>query len=50
MAMRILNMAQVTAHGNEEGRRIVAQIMEAGLQAADPYQMPAAFLYVRATC
>lgn len=38
MTMRILNMAQVTAHGNEEGRRIVAQIMEAGLQAADPYR------------
>ena len=35
--MRILNREQVVSHGFEEGRRIVTDIMEHGLQAADPY-------------
>lgn len=35
--MRILNIDQVTSHGNREGRALVAEIMEAGLKAADPY-------------
>lgn len=36
--MRICNINQVTSHGNSKGRRIVAEILEAGLQAADPYR------------
>jgi len=35
--MRILNYEQLVSHGNKKGREIVASIMEAGLQAADPY-------------
>ena len=34
---RILNMKKLTSHGNREGRKAVAEILEAGLQAADPY-------------
>ncbi|HHX64185.1 MAG TPA: DUF4147 domain-containing protein [Chloroflexi bacterium] len=36
--MRILNMDTLSGHGNIRGRRDVLQILEAGLQAADPYQ------------
>lgn len=35
--MRILNTQALTSHGNVEGRKLVAEIMEAGLQASDPY-------------
>lgn len=35
--MRILNREQLESHGNKVGRADVAAIMEAGLQAADPY-------------
>ena len=35
--MRILNNDQVTSHGNVAGRKDMVQILEAGLQAADPY-------------
>jgi glycerate 2-kinase len=35
--MRIANAGQLTAHGNRRGRRDMAAILEAGLQAADPY-------------
>jgi len=34
---RILNLEALTNHGNIEGRKILADIIEAGLSAADPY-------------
>jgi glycerate-2-kinase len=36
--VRILNMESLAGHGNVEGRRAVLEILEAGLQAADPYK------------
>jgi len=35
--MRIQNIGQLTSHGNISGRRVIAEILEAGLEAADPY-------------
>lgn len=35
--MRILNKGALTAHGNREGRKIVAELLDAGLDALDPY-------------
>ncbi|MGD0329161.1 MAG: DUF4147 domain-containing protein [Nitrososphaeria archaeon] len=35
--MRIQNVDKLISHGNLKGRRIVAEILEAGLKAADPY-------------
>lgn len=35
--MRILNREQLVSHGNQEGRRKMIDILEAGLEAADPY-------------
>lgn len=35
--MRILNGETLTRHGNVRGRQAVLEILEAGLQAADPY-------------
>ncbi len=37
-AMRIRNAEDLTSHGNTAGRRAMVAILEAGLQAADPYQ------------
>jgi glycerate 2-kinase len=34
---RIVNAAALTAHGNVRGRKALVEILEAGLQAADPY-------------
>jgi glycerate 2-kinase len=34
---RILNMEALISHGNVTGRRLVAAILEAGLEASDPY-------------
>ena len=34
---RIINYESLINHGNKEGRRILADIMETGMQAADPY-------------
>lgn len=34
---RILNYDKLSSHGNVEGRKIVLEILEAGLKAADPY-------------
>ena len=34
---RIINYDSLISHGNIEGRKVLADIMEAGLQAADPY-------------
>ena len=35
--MRILNADTLTSHGNFAGRKAVVEILEAGMQAADPY-------------
>lgn len=35
--MRILNPDLVASHGNRQGREALVKILEAGLQAADPY-------------
>ena len=35
--MRITNKEQLAAHGNCEGRKIVAALLDAGLDALDPY-------------
>ena len=35
--MRILNKEMLTAHGNREGRKIVAELLDAGMDALDPY-------------
>ena len=35
--MRIKNPQTISSHGNVEGRKQLLQILEAGLQAADPY-------------
>ncbi len=35
--MRTLNYEALTNHGNKKGRKLLADIMEAGLAAADPY-------------
>lgn len=37
MEPRILNMEVLTSHGNIAGRTAMLQILEAGLQASDPY-------------
>jgi glycerate 2-kinase len=36
--MRILNAETLIGHGNVAGRRAVVEILEAGMQAADPYE------------
>jgi glycerate 2-kinase len=38
MSNRILNGEALTAHGNAAARRAIVEILEAGLQAADPYE------------
>lgn len=35
--MRIKNFEQLTNHGNTKARKYIAEILEAGMQAADPY-------------
>lgn len=35
--MRIKNKEMLTDHGNREGRKIVAELLDAGLDALDPY-------------
>lgn len=35
--MRILNKETLISHGNQEGRRIVTELLDAGLDALDPY-------------
>ena len=34
---RVLNPKELTSHGHVPGREAMVQILEAGLQAADPY-------------
>jgi glycerate-2-kinase len=45
--MRILNQGVLCGHGNTRGRKDLVTIMEAGLQAADPYQNTARLLRVQ---
>lgn len=35
--MRILNKEALTNHGDKEGRKIVAELLDAGLDSIDPY-------------
>lgn len=35
--MRIKNKARLQSHGNKKGRRQILEILEAGMEAADPY-------------
>jgi len=35
--MRILNVDRLASHGNVRGRKAVLEVLEAGLEAADPY-------------
>ena len=44
--MRILNAATLTSHGNVAGRRAVVAILEAGLEAADPYHNTRSLLHL----
>lgn len=37
MSSRVLNADVLTSHGNVAGREDIVEILEAGLQAADPY-------------
>lgn len=44
--MRIKNSDTLTSHGNIEGRKIVAELLDAGLDSLDPYYRVKAFLKV----
>ena len=44
--MRIKNKPMLTSHGNQEGRRIVAELLDAGLDAIDPYQRVKALVHL----
>ena len=35
--MRIKNKITLTSHGNIEGRKIVTELLDAGLDSIDPY-------------
>ena len=37
MPMRILNKQALTNHGNKKGREVVADLLDVGLDALDPY-------------
>jgi glycerate-2-kinase len=43
---RILNAATLTSHGNVQGREALVEILEAGLQASDPYYTTLSMLRV----
>ena len=43
---RILNREALTSHGNIEGRNLVCDILEAGLQAGDPYNTTRQMLHL----
>lgn len=45
--MRILNKEMLTNHGNMEGRKIVAELLDAGLDALDPYLRIKRFVQVK---
>jgi glycerate-2-kinase len=43
---RILNAETLTSHGNVRGRKALVEILEAGLQAADPYYTTRSMLHL----
>lgn len=45
--MRITNKEMLTNHGNTEGRKVVAEILDAGLDALDPYLRVKKFVQVK---
>lgn len=45
--MRIRNAEHLTSHGNVEGRKVMCQILERGLQVADPYYNTLRLIEVR---
>lgn len=45
--MRVLNIRELTSHGNVPGRRALVEIVDAGLQAADPYSNTRQLVQVR---
>ena len=42
--MRIKNKDTLVSHGNEQGRKIVVELLDAGLDSLDPYYRVKAFL------
>lgn len=48
--MRILNSERLTSHGNLEGRRAALEILETGLQSADPYDNTTRIMRVEDGC
>ncbi len=44
--MRIKNKTSLTSHGNIEGRKIVAELLDAGLDSLDPYYRVKEFIRV----
>ena len=44
--MRILNKEQLINHGNSEGRKIVAELLDAGLDSINPYFRVKEFLSI----
>ena len=44
--MRIKNKNTLTSHGNIEGRKIVAELLDAGLDSLDPYYRVKEFIRV----
>ena len=38
MELRIQNMENLMSHGNIRGRKDMLEILEAGLEASDPYR------------
>lgn len=44
--MRILNKKQLCSHGNKEGREVVCDLLDAGLDALDPYTRVKQLLHI----
>ena len=44
--MRILNQDALVSHGNVRGRKAIVEILEAGLEAADPYNATRKLMHV----
>jgi len=45
--MRVVNLDRLTSHGNVEGRKALLEILEAGLEAADPYNNTLKLLHIK---
>lgn len=48
--MRIKNKQMLTDHGNREGRRVVAELLDAGLDSIDPYHRVKALVHLEDNC